>query len=125
MRVFFREAFKLFLIFLRNSTFFIIENKMCTAYKDTFSLYTGRNPMSYNILHFRVHFLMFKSCFFCRRYYCLRHRVRKMLFQTGRYTKQFIFTCFTKWNNHFHGRHSFCKRACFVQYDRFRFCNRF
>lgn len=43
---------------------FIIENKMCTAYKDTFSLYTGRNTMSYNILHFRVHFLMFKSCFF-------------------------------------------------------------
>ena len=92
MRVFFREAFKLFLIFLRNSTFFIIENKMCTAYKDTFSLYTGRNTMSCTIYSTFECISSCSSPAFCRRYYCLRHRVRKMLFQTGRYTKQFIFT---------------------------------
>ncbi len=40
--------------------------------------------MGHNVFHRRMALAMLKACFCRCAHYCTRHRVRKMLFQTGR-----------------------------------------
>ena len=79
--------------------------------------------MSYNIFYLRMHFLMIQFSLLRCVYNSFRHRMRKMLFQTGCNSKQFIFVLSIKWDDPCYCRLCFGKGASLVKYDRIGISN--
>ena len=73
--------------------------------------------MRYDIFHMGMHFLVIQPAFLRGTDHRLCHGMRKMLFQAGRGSEQFIFIPFAEGNYHFQGRPGFCQRSGFIKYN--------
>ena len=114
---------KQFLFSFRNLCLFILKNKVIAANDNLLTCNRGRNAMCYKVFHLGMHLFMYQTSSGCLTNHCLRHGMRKMLFKTCRYRKQFIFGLIIERHNIHNCR--LCLRQCtrFIKNDGFGFCH--
>ena len=81
MRIVRRDCIKPPALPLRYHTAAILKNEMCRAYLHCLLAHTAGYPVGHYVLHLAVQLVVAQSKLLCPADNCVRHRVRKVLFQ--------------------------------------------
>ena len=118
MRILLRKLIKQLLLPLRNHGMLILKDKMVTSDHDFLTLDGRINAMCHNILDLRMKLLMNQITLHCLLDNSLSHRVREMLLETCRNTKQLIRRLSIEGYNIHNGRLCLRQGSCLIKHDR-------
>ena len=123
MGTIFRKVLKLLFSILRQCALLILKYEMVASNHDAFFAHIGSDTVRYDVIHSRVHLLMYQMTFFRFLYDRVCHRMREMFFQAGCDTKQFFLLHAVE--RYYIGYNRFClgQGSGLVKYDRLRLGN--